>query len=157
MNLDISILDTNSPRTLAILDLSKYDSVPTSASVQITIPGFNTVSVTLNTRKVTIVNSNTLGISNVTDASKLAELPDGIYKVVYTLSGTTVTKSFMRIEKLRCKYENAILKSEMSDMKKLIDIEFLIQSSVASANVCNNNLAVDLYKEAGKRLDNLLN
>jgi hypothetical protein len=156
MTLDFTILDTNSPRTLALMDGSDYGGPVVSASVVVTIPGFSAVTVPISPNKVTVMNSNTLGLSAVTTVEDLAELPDGIYKISFTHSAQNVTKTFMRVEKLRCSYENAILSGELSDMKHFMEIEFLIQSSIASANICNHDLAVELYRQASKEIARLL-
>lgn len=163
VSLDINIIDTNSSRTIGILDVSIYDNnlAITLPKITLTAPGFSAVQLPFQPKRINTFNSNSFGFTSTANVSELSELPDGVYKAVYTESSYEVIKVFMRTEKLRCKLEKALLCLDFCDRKsstkELAEIEFMIQASIAATNVCNVNLAVELYRKASEELDRFLN
>lgn len=168
--LDFSKVETDNCKTLGIVDESYYAPTPVISSPELTIwiPGFsNPVIVSFIPRKVNIINSNDLGLTTAASPDALSNIPDGVYKVKYTMTPATtysVEKIFFRVCKLNCRYQNALLKLDIFNcddvqrkarMNKLREIELLIASAVAAANVCNTVLAYDLYHRAERELERL--
>jgi hypothetical protein len=166
-NLDLTLFETNNCRTLGILDSSVYDVATPDAKITVWIPGGTSVELTFQPKKVNILNSNTLGMSSVTDPDSLLVLPDGIYKVKYTFKPVatyTLEKTFLRACKLQCRFQTALLKLDIFDcndstrkakLAKLKEIEFMIMGAIAAANTNNSSLATDLYLRADSELNKL--
>ncbi len=160
-SLDFNVIDTNTPKTIALLDVSIYDGSILLPLITITAPGFKPKSIIFKPKKINVFNSNTLGITNVTTVSNLSDLPDGLYKATYAITGASVDKIWMKVDKLICLFGQVLLKMDIlcdgtnPHLNQMRDIEFLIQASVASANVCNTKTAVDLYRRAADELNEL--
>lgn len=167
-SLDFTIIDTSNCKTIGIVDTSYYNPSTTigAPTLKVYRPGFkNPVTINLIPRKVNIINSNDLGFSNTNLVDGLLDLSDGIYRIQYTINPAdtySVEKTFIRVCKLQCKYDSALLKLDVmncddptrkSKLVKLREIEFLIASSIAASNVCNNKLAIKLYERANIELD----
>lgn len=167
--LDFVVIDTSNCKTLGIVDLSSYDSPGTvsSAKLVIGVPGFAApVNFPFVIQKVNVLNSNNLGITTG-DAGALANLPDGFYKVTLSISPNStsfITKTFMRVCKLQCHLDKSLLKLNILDnsdtekrykLAKFREIEFMIASCIAAGNICNQDLAIRLYRRAEKELNKL--
>ena len=80
--LSFDILETNDCKTLGLYDTSFYSSNQTiaNATLQVITP-FDDQPVELDYYKnaVTVLNSNSLKITNVNDLDLLTTLPDGLY------------------------------------------------------------------------------
>lgn len=166
--LDIVIFNTNNCKTLGVIDSSIYSNPLTVAEPTITLwtPGTNTyVTTSILPGKVNILNSNTLNLTCSDTIEGLINLPDGFYKIKYTVKPSatySVEKTFLRICKLRSKYESALLKLDVYNcndqerklkLGELKEIEFLMITAQAAATICNQSLALKLYKKADKKLD----
>jgi hypothetical protein len=168
--LDFIVVDTHNTLTLGIADTSFY---PTGFSVvnptlEITPPAFAKATLVYTTGTVNIFNSNSLNITCVTDVNLLTDLPDGIWTVRQSISPAidhNIQRTFIRTTKIEQKLGRAFLRTDITqcgqDMKieqlKVIDeIMFYIQAAIAAANQCNNRLAMDLYSQANRMLDNFL-
>lgn len=160
--LDLNIIPTYNKRTIGIGDNSSYERTPISPTIEITVPGYDKVTLTFATNSLTIYNSNTLGMT--TDAVETAILPDGIWQVKYSVNPnyenyTNVT--FLKDDLLWETYYNTFLKvdinecdnPERDDIKsQLYEIRDYIIAAEANARVCNNTLAMNLYNLASKKL-----
>lgn len=165
-------LETNSCKTLAIMDISVYQSLQSvsNASLQVITP-FDDEPVELDYYKnaVTVLNSNTLGITNVNDLDYLVDLPDGLYTAKISICPEDIywyEESWYRTCLLQCKYDKAFLKLNVSScevcynpekIKALERAELYMNSCIAQAKNCNIKEASKLYKASDKILESILN
>jgi hypothetical protein len=168
--LDFTIVDTHNVLTIAIADISFYPSnfSVTNPTYEVTAPSFSKATVTYNVGEVLFLNSNTLNITCVSDASLLAPLPDGIWKIKQSIAPAidfNTEKSFLRTTQIEQKFGKAFLKTDLIEcnqdvrieqMKVLDEIYFYIQAAIAAANQCNYILAMKLYGYANTMLDNFI-
>lgn len=166
--LDILVMPTYSPYTLAIGDYSKYPAgfVPASPTVEISAAGFPTKSVSFVPSNLNIYNSSNLGITCV-DAPD-AVLPDGIYTIKYSIAPAYqyfVEKTIMRVDNIMEKYDTAFLKLDITECDQTIKrqqkieldtVNYFIQGSIAAANKCANTEAIRLYNQADKMLKKII-
>lgn len=163
--LDILVVPTYNTLTLGIADASTYDSVPSSPSIEITVPGFGVVVLPFTPNDFNIFNSASLGIS---DVGTNLPLPDGVYYLKYTIApafNNYVERSIIRVEQLQEKFDKAFMKLDMMECDRAIktqakvdlsSIYFEIQGAVAAANNCAVDTANKLYAQANKMLDNFM-
>jgi len=168
LTLDILVLPTYNKLTLGIADASTY---PTSPAVQsptlvVGVPGFEDVSIPFNINDFNIINSATLGLSEV--GGELVPLPDGVYTLNYSVTpaySNYVNKTIIRVEQLQERFDNAFMQLDMmecdmaikkQDKVDLSSIYFLIQGSIAAANNCAVDTSNKLYNQASKMLNNFM-
>jgi hypothetical protein len=168
--LSFNIIDTHDFKTLGIVDTSWYnpDIKIEESTIEILPPGYNkAASPYFMVKALNIYNSNGLGISRASCNDELLDLPDGLWKVKYSICPNDklfVERFFLKTDKLRCKYSQAFLSFDLTNtgsdplrskdkMIKLNEIEFYIQGAIAAANNQNAKLASDLYKKADKLVD----
>lgn len=164
--LDISIINTYNPNVLSIADISYYPVgyIINNPYIEITPPGFGKVTVLFSPKSLNVFNSLQLQVSGDTC---LTTLPDGIYKIRYSIQpnyNMFVEKSYLRIDKLMEDFDTAFLKIDINECDtkikesyrmKLDEIEVYIQAAMAAANKCNDKLAYDLFLKASKYLEKL--
>jgi hypothetical protein len=168
-SLDLNIAHTHNIKTIGVADASTYEPnfIITSPNLEITPPGYPKVSLPFIARSVNIFNSNNLGITNCLDENLLSTLPDGIYKLKYTIQpalSNYVEKSFFRVDAIKCRYMKAQLSIDFnteccnnSTEKTLQRVRLLIDGAVASGNKCDEVSAMKKYKQASKLLDSFKN
>ena len=147
--------------TLGLTDTSTYDVVPASASVVITPPGFDAVTLAITPEGLNVFQSSDLEIVTLGDTE--VELPDGVYTAVFTpLGETPITIYFMRVEKIQEKFDAAFMKLDMTEcdraIKKQSKIElntiyFFIQGAISAANNCAIIESNSLYATADRMLN----
>lgn len=159
---DITIIDTNSPFTIGIGDMTIYPSGFSiiSPNVQITPPGYESVILSFTPNNINIFDSLSLGIT-CTDEDK-AKLPDGIYTIKYTFTPAYtyfIEKSFMKADMILENLDDLFISLDLlncnsdltdKDIRKLLDINNYIQYSIACANKCMYNYANESYQKALK-------
>lgn len=167
--LDINIQPTHNIKTIAVADASVYETnfIITSPTLEITPPGSPKISIPYIARSVNIFNSNNLGITNCTNEDLLSPLPDGIYKIKYTIQpalSNYVEKSFFRVDSIKCRYMKAQLGVDFKyagchtgSEKTLQRVRMLIDGVVASANQCDEVSAMQKYRQASKLLNGFKN
>ncbi len=163
--LDLLLIDTHSLQTFAIADFSTYPSstyVPVSPTLQVCASGFPQVTLTFTPRTINVYTSENLGITCA--GEPITELPDGLYKVKYTINPAYenfVEKSFLRIDKFQEKFDTAFMKLDMLECdgpirkqrkEELDTIYYFIQGAVAAANKCADDLAIKMYRKADSML-----
>jgi hypothetical protein len=170
LSLNLLIIDTHDPRTLGVGDLSFYPMGMqiVSPTIQITPPAFQRITLPYTAKQATFYNSNTLGLTNSDDDSQLVDLPDGVWKIKYSISPANtnfVEKSFLRSDYIQAKFAKALLTTDISscdssikDADKLLldEVWYYIQGAIADANTCNDTAAMDKYRIANKVLDRFL-
>lgn len=163
--LNITDLETNDQKTFAVLDISKYPTgfTPINPTMEITVPGFLPKQFTFTPSSLQVYNSDVLGIT--CDTCELAILPDGIYKVKYTMTPAYqyfIEKSFLRTNQIYAKLDKLFLHLEFmqcdlaikEEEKRMLDsIEFFIEGAKAAAHNCLEKEALKLYKQANKMIE----
>jgi hypothetical protein len=169
-SLDLIILDTHSSLTLAVGDVSVYPSTfsISTPTIEITVPSYPMISLPFVASSVQVYNSTTLGITTGTNCDNIA-LPDGLYSIKYSVYPAYlyyVEKTFLRVDKLMAKWDEAYLKLDLFQCDQAIKfqeqqtldlIEDYISGAIAASNQCVNKLAVELYTKANSLLDKFIN
>lgn len=166
--LNFDIIDTHDFKTLGIVDTSWYnpDIKVETATIEIIPPGYTyAASPFFMVKALNIYNSNGLGITKASCEEELLELPDGIYRIKYSICPNDklyVERFFLKTDKLKCRYGAAFLNLDLNWMEskewknkwnKLKEIEFYIDGAIAASNDQNAKLATELYNKASKQLD----
>ena len=169
LKLDILVVPTYNTLTLGIADASIYPTNPpvvSSPTIEITVPGFEVVSLPFNVNDFNIFNSLSLGLSSFGES--LIPLPDGVYKLRYTVAPAYenfVERTIIRVELLQEKFDDAFMKLDMMECDRAIKtqqkvdlntIYFFIQGAIAAANNCAVAEANKLYNQASMMLDNFI-
>jgi hypothetical protein len=169
LQLDILVVPTYNTLTLGIADASIYPTNPpvvSSPTIEITVPGFDVVSLPFNVNDFNIFNSLSLGLT--TFGQPLLPLPDGVYKLKYTVAPAYenfVEKTIIRVEVLQEKFDEAFMKLDMMECDRAIKtqqkvnlntIYFFIQGAIAAANNCAVAEANKLYNQANMMLNNFI-
>lgn len=169
LKLDIFVLETYNVKTIAFADASTYPNEPpevTLPTISITPPGFNEVALPFIVQNYNVFNSASLLISEV---GVEEPLPDGIYRInysVFTTETVCISKTFMRVNKIQEKFDNAFMTLDMMECDRAIkaqakidlnSIYYFIQGSIAAANNCAEIQSQKLYAQADKMLNRFLN
>lgn len=168
LNLDILVVPTYNINTLNVVDASVYPNDPpvvTSPTIEITVPGFDIVTLDFNVNSYNIFTSSSL---QITAEGVNQPLPDGVYHLKYSIAPAYenyVEKSFMRVDKLQQKFDEAFMKLDMMECDRAIktqskvelnSIYFFIQGAIAAANNCAIVEANKLYNQADKMLNSFM-
>lgn len=165
--LSFDIIDTHDFKTLGIVDTSWYNPLITveTATIEILPPGYvNAVSPFYMVGSLNVYNSNGVGITKASCEEELIDLPDGLWKVKYSICPNEklfIEKFFLRTDKLRCRYNQAFLSLDLKNdppdrekVRKLYEVEFYIKGAIAASNDQNAKDAHDFYQKADKLLSN---
>jgi len=169
--IDFQIIETNTCQTLGIVDTSYYnpDAENSGFVLQVIVPGYDEVrELNYYPSGVTILNSNLLSITNVSNYDDVVDLPDGVYTIKLSVCPYDLyfmEKSVYRTCKLDCKYSKAVLELDfetctdcfsVEKVKKLQKAKIYIEG--VKANMINNNMkmASKLYSKADSLLQNIL-
>jgi|694.fasta_scaffold33833_5 hypothetical protein len=166
MNLQLNVepIETCDCKTIAILDTSYYPVAPLNPTLVIEMPGFNPIQFAFVTGQVNTYNSYSLGLSSPSTIENLMDLPDGLYTLTYSVDPNDMLfqiKSYMRTCQIEYKFAQKFARTvnycetDSSFMRKLQQIEVLIEGAKANARVCNPTKAVELYRKANELLDRL--
>lgn len=161
--LNFNITDTHDLKTLGILDTSWYnpDIKIESPTIEVLPPGFSqAVSPFFMQKALNVYNSNSLGITHF--GNPLVDLPDGIWKVKYSICPNDklfIERFFLKTDLIQCKFDQVFLNLDLQNMfseqesqkrQKLKEIDLYIQGAIAAANKQNPKLSIDLYNTANK-------
>ena len=170
LKLDILVIPTYNTKTLGIADASVYPTDPpvvSAPTIEITVPGFNMVSLPFVPLDFNVYTSSTLGLTSPLDP--YLPLPDGVYFIKYSIAPAYenyVERSIMRVEQLQEKFDNAFMKLDMMECDRAIKMQskvdlttiyFFISGAIAAANNCAIVEANKLYAQANKMLDQFIN
>lgn len=168
LKLDFIVVPTYSTFTFGIADASLYPDDPplvSAPTLEVSVPGYGTVSLNFNVNDLTILNSSNLGI---TEVGKYQPLPDGIYTINYSVAPAYenfVKKSILRVDLLQEKFDKAFLTLDLMEcdaaIKKqakvnLDSIYYMIQGAVAAANNCAEVQSNKLYNQAFNMLNKFI-
>ncbi len=169
--LNLLFPETHDSKSLLIADISKYP-VPysiTNPTIEITVPGFNVVTLPFTAQGFTVYDSMSLEITCSDLDCETIPLPDGIYYVKYSITPAYryfVNKSFLRINNLQEKFDKVYLRLDFmqcdqaikeEDIKTLDTIQKYINGAIAAANNCLDTLAMKLYNKASGFIDDFVN
>lgn len=168
LNLKIVVAATYDVNSMFVVDASTYPDEPpvvVDAQLVITPPGFPMVSMEFN---VLSYNTITSDILDITPAGVHIPLPDGIYRLEYSIDppqDNHTEISIMRVDKLQEKFDKVFMSLDMMECDMAIKnqakvnlntIYLLIQGAIAAANACAEIEAYKLYDKASQMLDNML-
>ncbi len=167
--LDFLFTPTYDVNTIAIADSSTYPNDPPevdSPTLEVSIPGFDTVSIPFVPNTTNVLNSTILGITTEGESP----LPDGTWVFRYSVSpaeSNFVEKTIFIVDNLQMKFDEAFMRLDMmkntsTELKKqekvsLDTIYYFIQGAIAAANNCATDEAVTLYQKADKLLYDFVN
>lgn len=155
------MVPTYSTYTMAVVDASVYSVAPVSPKIDISVPGFNPITIVFSPNQLNLYNSTNLGLTAI--GAPAVPIPDGVYTLKYYTTTESVTKTIMRVDQLQERFDNAFMKLDMMEcdlaIKKqqkvtLDSIYYFIQGSIAAANNCAIDTANKLYKQAENMLKN---
>jgi hypothetical protein len=167
--LSLEIPDTNNTQIFRLFDTSTYatDLKTTCGMIQITAPGF-TVPVQIETLPYfnLVLNACTLGIYQGGCSEYMPDLPDGIYKVAYSVSPNDqvfVEYQYLRITHLLNEYFEQLCKLEIAGCEptaevkaKLRELRFirsLLDAAKVKVEYCNApTQGIEMFQYAQKRL-----
>lgn len=161
--LSFEILEGGNPQTVLFMDTSQYYKIPESPIVEITPPGYTNPFLTnIDFGKINVLNSSTIGISDILETGCLVDLPDGVWKFKYkicpydqvyvigyilrtTVLDITLQKVYDAIDFSDCDI------AEDENLKKtIVDIMVAIASGKANARAGEAKKADTLYQIANE-------
>lgn len=166
LKLNLLAIPTYDTRLLGISDISTYPSPPVAPTIEIDVPSFGIISLPFTPEEFNIFNSTTFGITTVND--DLVPLPDGVYKIKYSIFPAYenyVEKTILRVDSLMEKFDTAFMNLDMmecdmaikkQDKVQLNSIYYFINGAIAAANNCAIDTANKLYNQANKMLNNFI-
>lgn len=169
--LSFDVVETHNCNTLAILDTSAYadEDLIEGKVLQVKVPGYDDfVELNYYESAITILNSNSLKLTNVSDPIFYTTLPDGLWAAKISIcpfEDNWFEKSWYRTCQLECKYYQAFLKLQLDQCTncynkqtadKLTTIWMYMQGIHANVSATNFKKATQLYTVANKMLDNIL-
>lgn len=166
--LSFEINPLSSCRLLAILDTSTYLGIPESPTIQFQIPGgYPIQELSYNKSAITIFNSNSFGLTNVTNSANYTDLPDGVWVAKISICPHNVfwaEKKWYRTCQIWCKYYTAFLKLKLDSCSTCYDKAMAEKLSVAKRYIegveaqainCAWSDATSLYNIANNILDSI--
>lgn len=163
--IDFSILDDNNPDTLIILDKSTYLDTPEKPLLDITLPGYTGfIEVPYKPSTISLYNSDSLTLTEPCEDGSLSALPDGVYQITMKICPYDefyATKCYLKTSSFNAAYEELLITFTDSTetcydhkllREEIIDIDILIQSAKAEANLSNIEKASEKYRTAVKKL-----
>lgn len=171
-NLQVDYIDSNNVKIFRLVDDSQYNPKIKNidcAQISITPPGFNEPRI-FNVKPYfnTAFNASILGILKVKSYKDLTDLPDGVYKIKYSVSPAeelSVEYDYFRTVKLRDKFSKiacGLLDKKrdytvnaFEDIKKdILWIDQLIDASKYKVEICcEEEKGIELYNEASYLLN----
>jgi len=171
--LDIYIEKILNPKLLIVKDASYYnpDVAVTNAKLDLQYPNSNEyVNIPVGKNFSYIINSNTIGLTNVNNSDVLSDLPDGLWTIKYSICPNDelyVEYTFLRNVKQLIKYHNLFCQIEidkcnkkqyLEDLKKIREIKDLIDAAQYLADDCGKyEKSIELYNEAEEMLNEFTN
>lgn len=166
-SLQVDYLDSNNLKTFRLIDDSSYNTKINIkfGKLDITPPGFKTpTSFNLEPKFNMTFNSSLLGIVKSKSYKTLLDLPDGIYKIKYSIPPMDelyVEYDYFRTVKLRDKFSK--IACGLLDKKKdytvnafeeikkdILWIDQLIDAAKYKVEICcDEDKGIELYNEAG--------
>jgi hypothetical protein len=155
VQLNLEALKAKDCAYLSILDTSVYPVAPTSAEINISLPGFdNPYNFDFILGQTNIFSSYSFGLT-VEETDSFTPLPDGVYKLEFAPCPNVgiAPRYHLRTCKIDCRLGVQWAKYvDCCDDEKMLyyldKIEFLLKGAEAHADLCNPTKATELYKKA---------
>jgi hypothetical protein len=166
--IDFRILP-NDLKTIILVDLSNYLSTPEKPKIEVVLPGFTgSVEFSYVPNTLIVIDSDDLRLTYTNELGPTADLPDGIYQItmkVCPYDELFNKKCYLKTTKLESDYQKLLLSLDLGcgcyDENKLkeaiIDLDILIQSAKAEADICNTEKAAAKYAAAVSKLEYINN
>lgn len=165
--LDIS--NSSNPKTLRIFDESLYnENIKIScARLEVTPPGFDyPVVFDVEPYFNLVLNAATLGLARVSKYTDLADLPDGVYKIRYSIAPNDkvwVEYEYLRATQLYNQVNAAYCRTKLSNLdpnrdqnkqiKSILSIRQYIDAAKAEVEFCGNrDKGLEIYEYAAREL-----
>lgn len=162
--------DTGNVKTFRVTDGSNYNhKIKVECPIlEITPPGYSSaVSFNVVQGFSTVLNSSNLNISKVKAYSKLQPLPDGVYKIKYSIKPNEslwIEYNYLRINKFVKDYNTELCALKLQacepdnevklQLKKLREIDTYIKAAKIEVEDCGNIIrGLELYEYATKLLN----
>lgn len=165
--LDFFFLENNDPKSIALLDQSTYLSDPQLPLLQVIPPGFTgALQVPYAPNTITILNSDNLTLTDVTECQDLVDLPDGVWQItqmvcpydeLYTKKCYLKTTQFDNLfANVLLRYSDCFSTIEKNEYeRKVIEADILIQSAKAETYCCDIDKATAKYQKALAIVNNI--
>lgn len=168
----IDIPPTYNLKTMRVLDSSFYneDIDITCGRLEVTPPGFD-YPVVINAEPYfnLVLNSSNLGLSRVSKYTDLADLPDGVYKIKYSIAPNDkvwVEYDYLRNQQLLEKFFALYCRLKLSNLDpnrdqsnklaELAKIKQYIDASKIEVEYCGNpDKGLEAYEYANRWIDKL--
>jgi hypothetical protein len=155
VQLNIEALKAKDCAFLSILDNSLYPVAPTSAEINITLPGFSDpYNFDFILGEVNVFTSYSFGLT-VEGTDSFTPLPDGVYRLEFAPCPNVgvANRYHLRTCKIDCRLGVQWAKYvDCCDDEKMLyyldKIEFLLKGAEAHADLCNPAKATELYIKA---------
>lgn len=170
-NLALSMIETANLYTLRISDSSVYADFPaTCGLLQIQVPGFNFAKEMEVIPTFSLVfNACSLGIQTSNCGVTVGELPDGIYRVRYSVSPNDqvyVEYAFLRTTAFMTKYYQTLCNLDVmgcepsqqvkDGLDKLQTIKMFLDAAVAEVEYCHDlEKGMQIFNYAKAQLDKI--
>lgn len=157
INYNIVIYNNSDCKKILVEDSSQWDELPSSYDIELKVPGFNKVLLTIDTNTINSFDSSDLGITQ--NGESLVTLPDGIYCVCARLCDKLFCKSFIRTCKLECQLSNLYASSitakdgKLEETEDVSQAEKAIKAAHAAMNCCKEDQAIKLFSFAKELLN----
>ncbi len=167
--LDIYIEKILNSKLLIVKDASYYnpDIAVTNAKLDLQYPNSNSyINIPVGKNFTYIINSNTIGLTDVNRTDALAELPDGLWTIRYSICPNDelfVEYTFLRNVKQLIRFHNLYCQIEiekcqrkhyLEDLETIRGIKDIIDAAQYMADDCGKyEKALELYDYADSLLD----
>lgn len=163
-----SVLPTNDPTSIVLLDQSSYIQTPQLPLLEVTLPGYTgAIQIPYTPNSIITLNSDNLSLTDPCDYDYLADLPDGVYQITMMICPYTDLynkQCYLKATQLENQYNNLLLNLDLHCKcleenkleQELIHIDILIQSAKAESRICNIQKATQKYQAACKAVESLL-
>lgn len=145
----------NSEYSLIVVDFSEYYERPSNVILEVMFPDIDkTYTSYVNPSTVTAVTTKSLGYSG-----NKTSFPDGLYKLRLSVKPNATSfkcMNYLKLDKLRNRLAELLQEECIDDVKLdiIYDIDKYLVAATANANK-NPKVAIELYKEALKKLNKL--
>lgn len=165
--LDFDIQSLGNPKTMLFVDMSQYFEEPERPLLQILLPGYTKYfTVSINARRINVLNSNIIGLSKSIKTSDLVALPDGVWTLTYRIC------PYDKLYKQSYHLRTVALKAKLAKVREflnakdcedcewvknaVVDILLLIWSGEAAAQEGERDNANSFYQKACAKTDRLV-
>lgn len=168
----LDIPDTSNPKTIRILDSSLYneDIEITCSRLEVTPPGFDyPIIIAVESYFNLVLNTTTLGLEKASKHTDLSDLPDGVYKIRYSIAPNDkvwVEYEYLRTQQLSNRYLTQYCRAKLSNLDpnrdqnktlhQILDIRQLIDAAKAEVEFCGNrDKGLEIYEQASRYLSRM--